>query len=183
MTIEGSSSSSSSGARVATGRESGGKIDVTRAQDGKLFAGADYDPSARGFIDKPTVIVGEGPRGRSREWVASNAAVENPTVAPFLNIIDKAQQAGTIRTLDLNNVIRARAAGYEDGGSISKTVSSNNAKVQYVSGNSIPAGVLDKLVNVLSSIDENGLTASVSLTDFERKQSLRNRARKIGSKK
>ena len=33
-----------------------------------------------------TVIVGEGPRGRSKEWVASNAALENPTIAPLIDV-------------------------------------------------------------------------------------------------
>jgi len=183
MTVGGGASSTTGGARVATGRESGGKIDVTRAQDGKFFPGADYDPGARGFIDKPTVIVGEGPTGRSKEWVASNAAVNNPTVAPFLSLIDKAQQAGTIRTLDLNNVIRARAAGYENGGSISKTVSSNNAQVQYVPSNSIPGAAIDKLLKVLSSLDENGVVAGVYLTELDRKQALRNKSKSIGSKR
>lgn len=79
MTLSGSTSSgASTGARVATGRQEGGKIDVRRAQDGKLFPDTDYDPDARGFIDHPTVIVGEGPAGQSKEWVASNAAVEIP---------------------------------------------------------------------------------------------------------
>lgn len=50
--------SSASGTRVVTGLESGGSIDVEREQDGKRFH-ADYDPYRRGFIDKPTVIVGE----------------------------------------------------------------------------------------------------------------------------
>jgi hypothetical protein len=41
MTLSGSNSGSSgTGARVATGRQSGGKIDVRRAQDGKLFPDA-----------------------------------------------------------------------------------------------------------------------------------------------
>ena len=116
MTLSGSTSSgASTGARVATGRQEGGKIDVRRAQDGKLFPDTDYDPDARGFIDHPTVIVGEGPAGQSKEWVASNAAVENPTVAPILDILDKSQQAGNIRTLDLNQAIRARMAGYASG--------------------------------------------------------------------
>ena len=102
MTLSGAgSSASASGSRVATGLESGGSIDVERKQDGKMFR-ADYDPDRRGFIDKPTVLVGEGGYGHSKEWVASNAAVENPTVAPFIDIIDRAQRAGTIRTLDMN---------------------------------------------------------------------------------
>ena len=109
--------SSASGTRVVTGLESGGSIDVEREQDGKRFH-ADYDPYRRGFIDKPTVIVGEGGYGRSREWVASNAAVENPTVAPFLNIIDQAQRAGNIRTLDMNKFLLHQAQGRAAGGYI-----------------------------------------------------------------
>lgn len=181
MTVGNSSSSSSSGSLVATGKEEGGSIDIVRAQDGKLFPGAAYDPTARGYIDKPTVIVGEGQRGRSREWVASNAAVSNPTVAPLLDIIDKSQRAGTIRTLDLNGVIRAKAAGYDKGGYIDNSGSGNNTPV-INSGSNIPAALLEKLTAVLSSIDENGVQAGVYLTDFERQQALRDRARKIGSK-
>ena len=64
MTLSGSgSSSSSSGARVASGRESGGRIDVEREQDGKRF-NAEYAPDKRGFVDKPTVIVGGRKDGR-----------------------------------------------------------------------------------------------------------------------
>lgn len=120
----GGSSSSSAGARVASGRESGGSIDVEREQDGKRFH-AKYDPDKRGFIDKPTVIVGEGPRGKSKEWVASNAAVENPTVAPLLNIIDQAQRAGNIRTFDLGKYLMAMQGkalgGYVDADALGKT--------------------------------------------------------------
>ena len=61
MTLNGSSgSSSASTSRVASGRESGGRIDVEREQDGKHF-NAEFSPGKRGYIDKPTVIVGEGP--------------------------------------------------------------------------------------------------------------------------
>lgn len=74
MTLNGSASgTSSAGSRIASGRESGGRIDVEREQDGKHF-NAEYSPGKRGYIDHPTVIVGEGPKGRSKEWVASNAA-------------------------------------------------------------------------------------------------------------
>lgn len=181
MTLSGSSKSKG-GARVATGREEGGKIDVRRAQDGKLFPGADYDPDARGFIDRPTVIVGEGPHGQSREWVASNAAVANPTVAPFLNLLDQAQQAGTIRTLDLNQAIRARMAGFSSGGSVSSPlpVVPNNSNPD--SGAALSPEMMLRLAKAIISIDENGVPASVSLTELDRKQQLLNRSRSIGSK-
>jgi hypothetical protein len=182
MTLSGSSSSSKSGARVATGRESGGKIDVKRAQDGKFFPNADYDPDARGFIDRPTVIVGEGPSGYSKEWVASNAAVSNPTIAPILDILDKSQQAGTIRTLDLNQVIRARMAGYSSGGTISKTTVSSPDPVSPDSGVTLTPELMRRFANAIINIDEYGIPASVSLTEFEAKQKLRSRSRAIGSK-
>lgn len=182
MTLSGSSSSSKSGARVATGRESGGKIDVKRAQDGKFFPNADYDPDARGFIDRPTVIVGEGPSGHSKEWVASNAAVSNPTIAPILDILDKSQQAGTIRTLDLNQVIRARMAGYSSGGTISKTTVSSPDPVSSDSGVTLTPELMRRLANAIINIDEYGIPASVSLTEFERKQQLRDRSRNLAKK-
>lgn len=182
MTLSGSSSSSKGGARVATGRQEGGKIDVRRAQDGKLFPDADYDPDARGFIDRPTVIVGEGPVGQSREWVASNAAVENPTVAPILNLLDQAQQAGTIRTLDLNQVIRARMAGFSSGGSVDKSlsVSPNNSNPDI--GATLPPELMRRLAMAVISIEENGVSAPIVLSEIDKKRALLERSRSIGSK-
>lgn len=184
MTLSGSSSSSGgTGARVATGRQSGGKIDIRRAQDGKLFPNSDYDPDARGFIDHPTVIVGEGPAGQSKEWVASNAAVSNPTVAPILDILDKSQQAGTIRTLDLNQVIRTRMAGYSSGGSIGNPMPVSSIPTND-SGAILPPELMKRFANAIVRLDEEGLPpAPVLLSEIEKKQELRNRSRAIGSKK
>ena len=117
MTLNGSASgTSSAGSRIASGRESGGRIDVEREQDGKHF-NAEYSPGKRGYIDKPTVIVGEGPKGRSKEWVASNAALENPTIAPLIHLMDAAQRAGQIRTFDMGKYLMAMQ-GRALGGSI-----------------------------------------------------------------
>ena len=182
MTLSGSSSSSKGGARVATGRQEGGKIDVRRAQDGKLFPGADYDPDARGFIDRPTVIVGEGPVGQSREWVASNAAVENPTVAPILNLLDQAQQAGTIRTLDLNQVIRARMAGCSSGGSVDKSLSVPPDNSNPDIGVTLPPELMRRLAMAVISIEENGVSAPIVLSEIDKKRALLERSRSIGSK-
>lgn len=183
MTLSGSDKSSAgSGARVATGREDGGKIDVQRAQDGKLFKDADYDPNARGFINKPTVIVGEGPAGQSKEWVASNAAIENPTIAPIIDMIDKSQQAGTIRTLDLNQAIRSKMAGFSSGGSISQPSPSTDTPKSDGSGGALPPQLMEKFAQAIININENGVKAPVMLSDFEKKQELRDRSRQIGSK-
>ncbi len=183
-----SSSSSSSASKVtratvvATGRESGGAVDVRRRQDGRLFAGADYDPSRRGFIDRPTVIVGEGPAGHSKEWVASNAAVSNPTVAPLLQYLDQAQQAGTIRTLDLNRVIRARLAGLSGGGSLKADKDRASARPAVPVPGRTADGVFLRLAEAIETLNRDGVRSDVVLSELERKQRLRQQSRDIASK-
>ena len=178
MTLSGAGgSASASGARVATGLESGGSIDVERKQDGKMFH-ADYDPDKRGFIDKPTVIVGEGGYGHSKEWVASNAAVENPTIAPFIDIIDRAQRAGTIRTLDMNKFLVQQAQGRASGGYVTPTVSD----VRGVAKDSYKDTLIERLTDVLDRLSVDGIPASVSLNEIEQKQQLQDKARRFGSK-
>ena len=170
-------SASASGARVATGLESGGSIDIERKQDGKMFR-ADYDPDRRGFIDKPTVLVGEGGYGHSKEWVASNAAVENPTVAPFIDIIDRAQRAGTIRTLDMNKFLIQQAQGRASGGYVTPTVND----VRGVVKDSYKDTLIERLTDVLDRLSVDGIPASVSLNEIEQKQQLQDKARRFGSK-
>ena len=178
MTLSGAGgSASASGSRVATGLESGGSIDVERKQDGKMFH-ADYDPDRRGFIDKPTVIVGEGGYGHSKEWVASNAAVENPTVAPFIDIIDRAQRAGTIRTLDMNKFLIQQAQGRASGGYVTPTVND----VRGVVKDSYKDTLIERLTDVLDRLSVDGIPASVSLNEIEQKQQLQDKARRFGSK-
>lgn len=159
------------------GKEDGGYIGVTRQQDGKKFQ-AVYNPSARGFISRPTVIVGEGPAGMSREWVASNAAVMNPTVSPILSVIDQAQQAGTIRTLDLNKYIASmQLRGKQEGGSVSQTVTMPSASYSPELKSSI-----QELNNLLKKIDKEGIHAYTLLSESNKAQELQIRSRKIGSK-
>lgn len=181
----GSAASSSSGAntRVLTGREKGGYISVRRRQDGKLFRNVAVEADKRGYIDRPTVIVGEGPQ--SKEFVASNAAVENPTVAPLLDIIDKAQMAGNIRSLDMNREIQARMIGRVSGGGMDDTGygsqrrGDSRSPVLGVPG----MDTLERLDDTLRSLQRDGIPASVALTEIDRKRELRDRARKIGSKR
>lgn len=179
MTMQGASSSTSSGARVATGLESGGSIDIEREQDGKRFHAA-YEPNRRGFVDKPTVIVGEGGYGHSREWVASNAAVENPTIAPLIDIIDRAQRAGTIRTLDMNKFLLQQTSGRAAGGTLTSHTPS-------ALSNTAPADpqkdeLIRRLTTVLDRLASEGISASVAIDEIEQKQQLRDKARRFGSK-
>lgn len=171
--------SSASGTRVVTGLESGGSIDVEREQDGKRFH-ADYDPYRRGFIDKPTVIVGEGGYGHSKEWVASNAAVENPTIAPIIDIIDRAQRAGSIRTLDMNKFLLQQAQGRSQGGSIVNPIQGVPSVGNAYHGQEVE--VTTRLIELLEDIKTNGVHSIVGLTELEAKQQLQQQIRKIASK-
>lgn len=198
MTLNGSASgTSSAGSRIASGRESGGRIDVEREQDGKHF-NAEYSPGKRGYIDKPTVIVGEGPKGRSKEWVASNAALENPTIAPLIHLMDAAQRAGQIRTFDMGKYLMAMQ-GRALGGSIepapyplrTRSVPSLSGADSYVATQEFPhrdAGIAtsgrsnDELLALLRELRDNGIHSHISLTELDAKQELRNQARKFAKK-
>lgn len=198
MTLNGSASgTSSAGSRVASGRESGGRIDVEREQDGKHF-NAEYSPGKRGYIDHPTVIVGEGPKGRSKEWVASNAALENPTIAPLIHLMDAAQRAGQIRTFDMGKYLMAMQ-GRALGGSIepapyphrTRSVPSLSGADSYVATQEFPhrdAGIAtsgrsnDELLALLRELRDNGIHSHISLTELDAKQELRNQARKFAKK-
>ena len=200
MTLNGSSgSSSASTSRVASGRESGGRIDVEREQDGKHF-NAEFSPGKRGYIDKPTVIVGEGPRGKSKEWVASNAALENPTISPLISLMDAAQRAGQIRTFDMSKYLMAMQ-GRALGGSIeqgpapyplrTRSVPSLSGTDSYVgtqdflhrdAGNSASGRKNDELLALVRELRDNGVRAYVALTDLDAKQEQRNQARKFAKK-
>ena len=196
MTLNGSASgTSSAGSRVASGRESGGRIDVEREQDGKHF-NAEYAPGKRGYVDHPTVIVGEGPRGRSKEWVASNAALENPTIAPLINLMDAAQRAGQIRTFDMSKYLMAMQ-GRALGGSIARQSARTSQEIApggadfYVrtqesahrdAGNATSGRNNDELLELLRELRRDGIRSFVSLSDLDAKQELRNQARKFAKK-
>ena len=194
MTINGTASGTgSAGSRVASGRESGGRIDVEREQDGKHF-NAEYAPGKRGYVDHPTVIVGEGPRGRSKEWVASNAALENPTIAPLINLMDAAQRAGQIRTFDMSKYLMAMQ-GRALGGSIARQSARTSPEIApggadfYVrtqesahrdAGNATSGR--SELLELLRELRRDGIRSFVSLSDLDAKQELRNQARKFAKK-
>lgn len=196
MTLNGSASgTSSAGSRVASGRESGGRIDVEREQDGKHF-NAEYAPGKRGYVDHPTVIVGEGPRGRSKEWVASNAALENPTIAPLINLMDAAQRAGQIRTFDMSKYLMAMQ-GRALGGSIARQSARISQEIApggadfYVrtqesahrdAENATSGRNNDELLELLRELKRDGIRSFVSLSDLDAKQELRNQARKFAKK-
>lgn len=169
MTLGGGNSESSTQyERVNTpGLEEGGYIDVQRSQDGKPFT-AVYDPKKRGFVDKPTVLVGEGPAGKSMEWVAGNEAYSNPTIRPIIDLIDAEQRAGTVATVDMNRLIRARMAGFDTGGFVS------SPSGQQATGNTSRSGSAiavpdnrDILIEIYNFMKNNRLKAEINYQDLK----------------
>ncbi|DBA55468.1 SHOCT domain-containing protein [Porphyromonas gingivalis] len=186
---KGGSSSSPTGLpiRVASGREEGGYIDVEREQDGKRFR-ALHEPRRRGYVDRPTVIVGEGPAGRSREWVASNDALQNPTVAPIIRLLDAAQLSGQIRTIDMSTVIRNRYVGHESGGYIRPVggAESQSVLTPLVGGGARDERtirVLEKFIDTLDRTGKEGLRASIVYSELERKRKTKERSEEAARKK
>lgn len=180
MTLKGATSSSA--ARVATGREEGGYLDVTRQQDGRRYH-AKYDPRRRGYVDQPTVIVGEGPMGQSKEWVASNAAVENPTIRPVIDAIDQAQRAGNVRTLDLQKVLLQQGrqqGGYLNGQRPVVNGQSSTANGQWSTVND--QRLMQRLTDVLERMEQEGIPALVGIDQVDAANELRNRSRRIAAK-
>lgn len=183
----GSSSSSTSGMpmRVASGREDGGYIDVEREQDGKRFR-AMHEPRRRGYVDRPTVIVGDGPAGRSREWVASNDALANPTVAPLIRMLDAAQLSGQIRTIDMGAVLRRQLVGHQSGGYIAGSAS----RVDTPPPATLPVGsndravrAMERFIDTMERAGREGIRSTVVLSELQRKQALVDKGSSIAKKK
>jgi hypothetical protein len=144
-------------------------MDVRRSQDGKRFR-AKSNPNQRGFVDRPTVIVGEN----GEEFVANAAAVRNPTIAPVLSAIDTAQRNGSISTLNLdrileeNRIVRSGIPGRAKGGRISGQSGSSAASAPGSAGMSMEMMTLlkntNKAVSQLNLRLSKPIKADVSLT-------------------
>lgn len=94
------------------GAEKGG-FPVERMQDGRKF-NAQVKPDARGYVNRPTVIVGEN----GTEYIIPNEAMQNPTAAPIINAFEAVRRRGRLRDYDFTQIIPApaRAIGYAAGG-------------------------------------------------------------------
>lgn len=174
----GSSGGSGSGGttRVLSGKETGGFLDVNRAQDGRSFR-ATYAPTRRGYVDRPTVIVGEG--AGSREWIAPNDALKNPTIAPFIELLEQSRMRGDIRTIDLNQIMRTRMAGFASGGylndnPIADAMRSSSADPALFLRKDGTVSQADKSIielnKILKKLDSNGISVNYHQWDKAQKK-------------
>ena len=112
---------------VTAGAAEGGPVLVRRSQDGKEFE-AVSEPDRRGYVNRPTVLVGE----EGSEYVIPHDGVANPSLAPVLRTIEAARQRGMLRNINFDAVYPSR--GYASGGPIGtdtslRTQDSSNAEL------------------------------------------------------
>lgn len=107
-------------AQPINGAEEGGFVNTERKQDGKKFT-ARLSPDKRGFIDAPTVLVGEN----GGEYVIPNEGMRNPTLLPFINTIETARRTGKLRNLNFEAVYPISSIGKMGGGYTSAESSAN----------------------------------------------------------
>lgn len=129
---------------VMTGMAEGGLFDVVRKQDGRRFP-ARLSPERRGFIDRPTVLVGEA----GGEYVIPAEGLANPTLAPLIATIEGARRNGTLKSLNMEAVYPATMPipGRAEGG-----YTGTAPKTKADSGGDIDprmAAVLEKLLKKL----------------------------------
>lgn len=175
-----SKTDSKSGSRVV-GLASGGYMPVTRAQDGANYM-ASYDPGRRGFVTQPTVLVGEaGP-----EFVVSNAGINNPTIRPLIDFIDASQRAGNIRTVDLNQIMRSRMAGFASGGFTNQQPATAPeivpASPATTADDTSLRPILTELIYLLRYLKEYGIDARMVYSQFVKVKDTIEKSKKIGSK-
>ena len=137
-----------------------GSFLVERAQDGRKF-NARINPDARGYIDRPTVLVGEN----GMEYVIPNEAMQNPTAAPIINTIEAVRQKGRLRDFDFTQVMPTMiqapgyAAGGPTGGAMPSTITLPTAPGTDTPENKAVLQVLTRLASIL----EKPLKSDVSL--------------------
>lgn len=131
---------------------------VRRRQDGTRYD-AVYAPDKRGYVNGPTVLVGE----EGGEYVIPAEALKNPDIRAYADAIESARRTGRLRSLRLEAVNPAAAmTGRAAGGYTQETSSPAGDAVP--PGTVLEIGRLRETVDRLSSILEDGIEAEVVMT-------------------
>jgi TP901 family phage tail tape measure protein len=128
------------------GLETGGEFGVTRQQDGRRF-NATYDANKRGYVSKPTVLVGEN---NKREYVVSYDLLQNPDIARTVDAMEIARRTGNFRQIDFSRILNSGAIlkGYEEGGFIG----SSTGTVESLSNSVTDYSAL--LINIIGEVKD-----------------------------
>ncbi len=138
-------------AQPIAGAEAGG-FPVERAQDGKRF-NASVEPDKRGYVDRPTVLVGEN----GMEYVIPNEAMQNPTAVPIIDTFEAVRRRGRLRDFDFSQVlptlyaVPGRAVGGRlfptSNASLPDNIAYDTSTTQYI-------GYLKEIIYLLKCLDK-----------------------------
>ena len=140
------------------GYAKGGPVKVKRSQDGKEY-NAVSDPDKRGYVNRPTILVGE----EGGEYVIPADGVKNPSIAPVLAQIENARRMGTLKNLSLQATYPA-ASGYATGGFTSRQAASSAGEIHDTnSANTAVLSALESVAARLQALTEKPIQAVVSM--------------------
>ena len=120
--------------------------------------------------------------------MASNDAIRNPTIAPVIDAIDRAQRAGTVRSLDLSRELMAgtlTVQGRETGGYAGRTqpvAGKQETALPPVSYPSLSDDNARRLSESIELLTERGVKAIVGLDELDATRKLRDRLRYVARK-
>lgn len=164
-----SSSSGDSGAtyqRVASVNQyASGRYDVMGASDGRTYSGVPYiGPAPTGIVNSPALI--------------SERGAELIVNADDLRRLQKHINYPLV--VQAINESRGRVTQYAQGNYRIPNTPTPTRPTPVPSG--MNDGLIERLAVAIENLERNGVSASVALTELERKQKLRERSRKLGSK-
>jgi TP901 family phage tail tape measure protein len=146
---------------ISTGAEEGGYQYVTRKQDGRKFK-ARLNPDKRGFVESPTLLVGEN----GSEYVIPHEGLSNPSLMPIINTMETARKNGTLRSLNFESVYSSISApGKSSGGFIGNSPMNESSNTP--SGAIVPSDdSAQKIIRLLEDLNkkaDNPIPAVVSM--------------------
>ncbi len=195
--------------RVAVSQHAAGKYDVIGADDGHTYRGVPYlGTPESGIITRPALISEQGGELiiNAEDLRRLQQHINYPLTyrgVPYLGtpesgIITRpaliSEQGGEliINAEDLRRLqqhinyplVLEAIADVRKGGTatVSQYASGKYNEVSLPDNPSATNDVLGELITVLKQLSEDGIPASVVLSDLERKKKMRDRARRIGSK-
>lgn len=142
-----------------------GRYNVIGASDGRTYSGVPYiGPAPTGIVSSPALISERG----------SELIVNADDLRRLQKHINYPLVVQAI------NESRGRVAQYAQGNYRIPNTPVPTRPTPVSSG--MNDGLIERLAVAIENLERNGVSASVALTEFDRKQKLRDRSRKLGSK-
>ena len=167
---DGGESSSGEGGRTynrvaSVNQYASGRYDVIGSSDGRTYSGVPYiGPAPTGIVESPALISERGAEliVNADDLRRLQRHINYPLVVQAIN------------------ESRGRVSQHAQGSYQIPDAPAPNNPTPVSSG--MDSSLIERLATAIESLERNGISASVALTELERKQKLRDRSRKIGSK-